>query len=101
VKRICTGLYWPEPLQEALKRKTFDVVVSTHGRLRHVAEAIKGHTQRPVSVEGEAIFKGWLKVTGPDMLQTQEPSPIPIPEERFLEEPGPTTLSIACLRRSD
>ena len=53
-----------------------------------MAEAIKGHTQRLVSVGGEAVFKGWLKVTDPNMFQTQEPSPIPVPEEGFLEDLG-------------
>ncbi len=88
VERIHTDPHWPENLKEALEGRSFDLVVSTYGRLRHVAEAIKGHTKRLVSVGGEAVFKGWLKVTDPNIFQNQEPSPIPVPEEGFLEEMG-------------
>ncbi|MFC1944074.1 NAD-dependent epimerase/dehydratase family protein [Chloroflexota bacterium] len=88
VERIRTDPHWLEPLKEAMEGRYFDVVISTYGRLRHVAEAAKGHTGRLISVGGEAVFKGWLRVTDPAIFQKQEPSPIPVPEEGFLEERG-------------
>ncbi len=40
------------PLREALGGRTFDLVVAMYGRLRHVAEAIKGKTARLVAAGG-------------------------------------------------
>ena len=88
VEHIHADPHWLEPLQESLEGKTFDLVVATHGRLRHVAEAVKGHTKRLVSVGGEAVFKGWLRVSNPHMYQHLGPSPVPVPEEGYLEDPG-------------
>jgi nucleoside-diphosphate-sugar epimerase len=73
---------------EALEGRRFDLVVATYGRLRIIAEALKGHTTRLISVGGYAVYKGWLHVTDPECLAHSEDSVSPIPEEGYLEEPG-------------
>src|SRR4030042_5730828 len=78
-----------ESLNEAFAGRSFDVVVSTYGRLRHIAQAIKGHTTRLITVGGQAVYKGWMKVSDPDAIVHTEESPIPVKEEEeFLEKPG-------------
>jgi len=88
VEHIHGDPHWPEPIQEALEGRFFDVIVSTHGRLRYVAEAAKGHTERLISIGGEAVFKGWLRVSNPHMYQNLGPSPVPVDEDSWLEDRG-------------
>jgi len=88
VEHLHADPHWPESLNEAMKGKSFDLVVATYGRLRHVAEAVKGHTPRLVSSGGYAVYKGWLRISDPHVFQNMEETPMPVPEEGFLEEPG-------------
>ena len=88
LEHIHADPHWPEQLEQALEGKHFDLVVSTHGRLRYVAEAVKGHTERLVAIGGEAVFKGWLRVSHPHMYQNLGPSPVPVDEESWLEDRG-------------
>jgi len=80
--------HWMESLNEALEGRSFDVVVSTYGRLRYIAEAIKGHTTRLISVGGQAVYKNWMRVTDPEALVHGEDSAVPVKEDGFLESPG-------------
>jgi nucleoside-diphosphate-sugar epimerase len=78
-----------ESLNEAFEGRNFDVVVSTYGRLRYIAEAIKNHTDRLISVGGQAVYKGWMRVPDPEAVVNTEESPFPVKEEQeFLELPG-------------
>jgi len=88
VEHLHADPHWSETLKEALEGKTFDLVVATYGRLRHTAEAIKGHTPRLISVGGQAVYKGWMKVSDPHVFVSMSESQIPIPEDGFLEDPG-------------
>lgn len=88
VKHLHADPHWIESLNEALERRSFDVVVATYGRLRYIAEAIKGHTERLISVGGQAVYKGWMRVTDPEAVVHGEDSPVPVKEDGFLESPG-------------
>jgi nucleoside-diphosphate-sugar epimerase len=88
VDHIYGDPHFMEALTGTLEGRSFDLVVSTYGRLRYVAEAIKGHTPRLISVGGYAIYRGWFRVTDPEALVHSEESVVPVPEEGFLEEAG-------------
>ena len=61
----------PGDIVEALKGQTFDVVIATYGRLRRIAEAMKGRTQRFIAIGGTPAYKGWRKpALAPEGLPT-------------------------------
>ena len=47
-------------LRVALEGRTFDVVLSMYGRLRRIAEVVKGRTGRFLSVGGVPAYRGWM-----------------------------------------
>lgn len=51
--------HFAETLTQALGNRTYDVVVGLYGRLRYVAEVIKGHTPRFVAVGGSGVYQMW------------------------------------------
>ena len=82
VKHIHADPHWAEKLQEALEGKSFDLVVANYGRLRRVAEVIKGLTPRLISIGGAlAIYKGWMRISEPHPWQYMEECPVPIGED--------------------
>lgn len=85
VKHLHADPHWMEGLKEALEGKGFDLVVAIYGRLRLIAEAIKGRTHRLISVGGAlAVYKGWLRVTESVPWQRMEDSPVPVKEDDAL-----------------
>ena len=88
VEHLHADPHWMESLNEALEGKSFDVVVSTYGRLRYIAEAVKGHATRLISVGGQTVYKGWMRVTDPEAVVHGGDSPVPVGEDEFLEPPG-------------
>ncbi|OGO02674.1 MAG: hypothetical protein A2Y91_02840 [Chloroflexi bacterium RBG_13_54_8] len=85
VKHIHADPHWRENLQEALQGKSFDVVLAVYGRLRLVAETVKGKTPRLISVGGAlATYKGWMRVTSANPFEVMEESPVPVDEDHFL-----------------
>jgi len=85
VEHIHTDPHWPESLKDALSGRQFDLVVATYGRLALIAEAVKGHTSRFVSVGGAiAIYKGWMRITERHPQQWFEVSPVPVSEDHPL-----------------
>lgn len=88
VEHLHADPHWMESLDQALEGKKFDLVVSTYGRLRYVAEALKGHTDRLISVGGQAVYRGWMRVTDPEAVVHGEDSPLPVKEDEFLESLG-------------
>lgn len=89
VEHLHADPHWMESLNKALEGSSFDVVVSTYGRLRYIAEAIKGHATRLISVGGQAVYRGWMRVTDPEALVHTGESPIPVKEgDEFLELTG-------------
>jgi len=88
VEHLHAEPHWIENLSKALEGRSFDVVVATYGRLRYIAEAVKGHTRRLISVGGQAVYKGWMRITDPEAVVHGEDSPIPVGEDEFLESRG-------------
>jgi len=82
VEHLHADPHWPENLKGALEGKSFDLAVSIYGRLRLIAEAIKGRTPRLISVGGAlAVYKGWLPVTEPQPWYHMEESRVPVKED--------------------
>ncbi len=64
VRRIYADPHWREPLDEALEGHFFDLTIATYGRLRYVAEALVGRTERLISVGGALpVYAGWMNIT--------------------------------------
>jgi nucleoside-diphosphate-sugar epimerase len=53
--------HFRETIDDALAGRSFDLVVATYGRLRHVAEATVGRTGRFVGVGGFATYRGFMR----------------------------------------
>ncbi|MGD9945642.1 MAG: NAD-dependent epimerase/dehydratase family protein [Burkholderiaceae bacterium] len=56
IEHIHTDPHFAETLSPALAGRTFDLVIATYGRLRIIADVLKGKTQRLVGVSGAAVF---------------------------------------------
>jgi nucleoside-diphosphate-sugar epimerase len=52
VKHIHASAHFPDSLENALRGFTFDIAIAMYGRLRHVAEAMKGRTARLIAAGG-------------------------------------------------
>ena len=70
--------HFPETIDAALGRPTFDVTVAAYGRLRHVAAALAGRTGRFLAVGGVAVYRGLLE---PELL-TPPGMPVPVGGDR-------------------
>jgi len=77
VEHIHGDPHFRETIDDALADRTFDLVVATYGRIRHVAEALVGRTGRFVAVGGFATYRGFMR---PRDL-TPVGLPVPIPED--------------------
>jgi nucleoside-diphosphate-sugar epimerase len=73
VEHIHGDPHFRETIVGALGSRTFDVVVASYGRLRHLAEATVGRAGRFVAVGGFAAYRGFLQ---PADLS---PSGLPVP----------------------
>ena len=58
VERIVGDPHFRETLTDALKGRSFDVVVATYGRIRYVAEVIAEHTDRLITIGGSPGMRG-------------------------------------------
>jgi nucleoside-diphosphate-sugar epimerase len=69
-------------LKEALAGRSFDVAVSTSGRLRHVVTVLSGRVGRLVAVTGLPAYTGWQVPVGrpgyPLPLREGDPPPRPL-----------------------
>src|SRR3954466_7103603 len=64
-------------LRDALAGRTFDVTYAMYGRLRMIAEVLRGHTGRVVSVGGVPAYRGWMNA----WLHDPPGLPVPIGED--------------------
>jgi len=80
--------HFPEAIERDLAGRRFDVVVATYGRIRHLAEALRGRTPRLVTVGGFPVMKGWMAVADPQHMVRDGPVPIPGEEDQPYEELG-------------
>ena len=85
VERIVGDPHFPETLEAALGARTFDVVIATYGRLRHVAEVVSTRTDRLVTVGGMAVYRTFGLPGSPDEYPPLG-MPIPASEDAPLVE---------------
>jgi nucleoside-diphosphate-sugar epimerase len=61
VEHIHGNVHFPDSLREVLRNRTFDLVIAMYGRLRHIAQVMKGRTPRLIAAGGmpyEAFVEG-------------------------------------------
>ncbi|MBW2397142.1 MAG: NAD-dependent epimerase/dehydratase family protein [Deltaproteobacteria bacterium] len=80
VEHIHGDPHFRETIDAAIGSRSFDLVVATYGRIRHVAEAMIGRTGRFVAVGGFATYRGFIQ---PSDL-TPAGLPIPVREDAAL-----------------
>jgi nucleoside-diphosphate-sugar epimerase len=56
VEHIHTDPHFAETLESGLKGQAFDVTIATYGRIRLVADVVKGKTQRLITVSGGMLY---------------------------------------------
>jgi nucleoside-diphosphate-sugar epimerase len=56
VEHIHTDPHFAETLAPALEGRSFDLVLATYGRMRIIAELMKGKTRRFIGVGGSAVY---------------------------------------------
>ena len=77
VEHIHGDPHFPETIAEAIGGRTFDLVVATYGRIRHLAEFFVGRTGRFVSVGGFPVYTGFF-----DPFELSPPGmTVPVPED--------------------
>ena len=59
VERITADPHFAEPLEQALRGRSFDVSVVQYGRLRLVADALAGRTEHLLAIGG-MFYPGWI-----------------------------------------
>ncbi|MFC1905141.1 NAD-dependent epimerase/dehydratase family protein, partial [Chloroflexota bacterium] len=80
VEHIHGDPHFVETLEEALGKRTFDLVIAQYGRLRYIAEVMKGRTDFLIGIGG-LPYKSIV-----DGFHTQAGAPVPIPEDAPLWE---------------
>ncbi|MBJ20162.1 MAG: epimerase [Deltaproteobacteria bacterium] len=60
VEHIHGDPHFRKTIDEAIGTRTFDLVVATYGRIRHIAEAMVGRTGQFVAVGGFATYRGFI-----------------------------------------
>jgi nucleoside-diphosphate-sugar epimerase len=60
VEHIHGDPHFLETIGEALGERQFDLVIATYGRLRFLAEFMKGRTQRFIGIGGVGLYKGYM-----------------------------------------
>jgi nucleoside-diphosphate-sugar epimerase len=56
VEHIHTDPHFAETLAPALERRSFDVVIATYGRMRIIADVLRGKTGRFIGVGGASVY---------------------------------------------
>ena len=85
VEHIHTDPFSPEALRGALAGRSFDLCIATYGRLRRVAEIMKDHAGRFLSIGGAPAYLGYMN----PWASTPAGLPVPTREDAPLvtEEP--------------
>ena len=60
IEHIHGDPHFLETIREALEERSFDLVVATYGRLRHIAEHMKTKTQRFIGIGGVGLYQGYM-----------------------------------------
>lgn len=90
VEHIHTDPHFAETLEEALGSRRFDLTVATYGRVRMVAEVMKGKTERLITVSGGGVYAPLR-----DPRWGAMGAPLAVPEDGPLQDDpdGPRKLS--------
>jgi len=76
VEHIHGDAHFKETIRETLGPRTFDLVMAMYGRLRYLAEELKGKTERLIAAGGVAVYQNWFSPN-----QSRHWLPLPIPED--------------------
>ena len=82
VERIIGDPHFRETINQALDKRTFDLVIATYGRIRYIAEEMIGRTPRFIAIGGPPCYRGMMV---PD-ANFPPGMPIPTPEDAQLVE---------------
>jgi nucleoside-diphosphate-sugar epimerase len=82
VEHIHGDPHFLETIEDGLKGRNFDVVIATYGRVRHLAQMVKGKTGRFIAVTGAPIYRGYLN----PHHNTPFGLPVPVREDAPLVE---------------
>jgi len=87
LEHIHADPHWKEDIARALEGRGFDLAVAIYGRLKYIAENLRGKTPRLISVGGAlAVYKGWMAVTEANPWEHMEPTPLPLEEDHPLSK---------------
>jgi nucleoside-diphosphate-sugar epimerase len=76
VEHIHGNAQFPEPFKASLGSRTFDIIIGMYGRLRHIAEIIKGKTDRFIAAGGmpyAAFVEGDKSCAVPVLIREDAP----------------------------
>ncbi|MBK7947363.1 MAG: NAD-dependent epimerase/dehydratase family protein [Deltaproteobacteria bacterium] len=82
VEHIHSDPHFRETIDAALAGRDFELVVASYGRLRHLADALVGRTDRFVAVGGFSVYRGFFE---PGAL-VPGGLPVPVAEDAPLVE---------------
>jgi len=77
VEHIHTDPYDKTKVEDALAERQFDLCVATYGRLRAIAEVMRGRVGKFISIGGQPAYRGYMNAT----LFSPEGLPVPTREE--------------------
>jgi nucleoside-diphosphate-sugar epimerase len=83
VEHLHADPYDEASLREVMAGKSFDVTYAMYGRLRVIADVLRGHTGRVISVGGVPAYRGWMNAW------LHEPPGLPVP----VREDAPTVAA--------
>jgi nucleoside-diphosphate-sugar epimerase len=73
VEHIHADAFSADALQSALDGRTFDLTIAAYGRLRRIAEIMRGRTTRFISIGGVPAYRGYMNAT------VWQPAGMPVP----------------------
>src|SRR5215213_7478400 len=59
VEHIHADPHFPATIEQALANRSFDVVVATYGRIRHLAAAFAGRCRQFIAIGGVPVYQGY------------------------------------------
>ena len=63
VEHIHTDPYDKTKIEDALAERQFDLCVATYGRLRAIAEVMRGRVGKFISIGGQPAYRGYMNAT--------------------------------------
>jgi nucleoside-diphosphate-sugar epimerase len=77
VEHLHTDPFDEQALRDGLRGRRFDVAYAMYGRLRMIAEVLRDHTGRVISVGGVPAYRGWMNA----WLHDPPGLPVPVAED--------------------